>query len=133
MNTPRNSTGRWLQSHGRRRIQSAPISDDHRLLWGWVRLVLGLTQMSFSVTAAYLLAVRGLQWRVGVAALVATVAAIVSRFLYAGRPDPRLTASLDKQGVFESNAAQAEVCTAIDGKSLWSRPVRGERPNARQS
>jgi hypothetical protein len=95
----------WLQTDGIRRFQSVPASRNHRLLWGWARLLLGLIQMSFSITAAYLFAFRGVQWRVGVAALLATAAAVVSRVLYAGGPDPRLAASLDKENTDGQNLA----------------------------
>jgi hypothetical protein len=95
----------WLQTDGIRRLQSVPVSRNHRLLWGWARLLLGLTQMSFAITAAYLFAFRGLQWRVGVAALIATVAAVVSRVFYGGRADPRLAASLDKEPADGQNLA----------------------------
>jgi len=62
-----------------------------------MRLLLGLTQMVFSVTALCLMAFDGFHWRAGVALFVAAVAAAVSRSLYAGRPDPRLEASLDSE------------------------------------
>ena len=93
----------WLQTDGIRRLHSVPVSGNHRLLWGWARLVLGLTQMSFSLTAAYLWVWRGFQWRVGVAVLIASVAAVVSRVLYAGRPDPRLAAKLDQESTEGKN------------------------------
>lgn len=74
-----------------------PASRDHNLLWVWMRLLLGLTQMVFAVTAVYLMASDGFHWRAGVALSVAAVAAAVSRLLYAGLPDPRLEASLDSE------------------------------------
>lgn len=88
----------WLKTNGMRRLPSVPASTDHRLLWGWVRLALGLTQMAFSATTAYLLIAEGFHWRAVVAALVATTATGASRYFFGGRPDPRLEASLSGKG-----------------------------------
>lgn len=88
-----------IQTGGMREIPSVPTSGDHRLLWGWLRLILGLTQMAFTVVAAYLLIV-GFYERAVVAASLATGATVTSRYLFAGRPDPRLEASLgDKTSI----------------------------------
>jgi hypothetical protein len=78
-------------------------------VWGWIRLLLGLTQMAFAVTTAYLLAFYGFHWRTAVAGAVAGVAAGASRFLYAGRPDPRLEAHLNAEHIAASNEAAAKV------------------------
>ena len=51
--------------------------------------------MGFAVTAVYLLISNGFHWRAAVAGSVAGVAAGVSRYLYAGQPDPRLEAGQD--------------------------------------
>jgi hypothetical protein len=53
-----------------------------------------LTQMAFAIVAAYLLAEGGFHWRAAIAASVAAVATVASRYLFDGRPDPRLEASL---------------------------------------
>jgi len=81
-----------------------PASSDHYWLWVWMRLLLGLTQMVFAVTAVYLMAFDGFHWRAGVALSVAAVAAAVSRLLYAGRADPRLEASLGDEIADEERA-----------------------------
>jgi hypothetical protein len=78
-------------------------------VWGWIRLVLGLTQMAFAVTTAYLLAFYGFHWRTAVAGAVAGVAAGASRFLYAGRPDPRLEARLNAEHATAPHGAEAKV------------------------
>jgi hypothetical protein len=59
-----------------------------------MRLVLGLTQMAFSVTAVVLVIFSGFTWRALVAIAFAGAAAGASRYLYAGRPDPRLEEAL---------------------------------------
>lgn len=82
-----------------RRFQSVPASSEHRLFWGWIRFVLGLVQISFALHAVFIWAREGLVWRVAVAAMVASVAAIVSRLLYRGRPDPRIEVSLQDDEV----------------------------------
>lgn len=64
--------------------------------------------MSFSLTAVYVFVYHGFDWRVGVAGLVATVAAVISRLLYAGRPDPRLEEAL-KQNDPESKGGASEI------------------------
>lgn len=92
-------------------------ADEHRFSWGWMRLALGLTQMSFSLTAGCVLVFRGLGWRVYTAAAVATLAAAASRLLYAGRPDPVLEPS-----VRSGSAGQAKVTDSVrrqgDGRNL---------------
>ena len=62
-----------------------------------MRLVLGLTQMAFALTAVYLVASGGFHWRAVVAGSIAAVAAGASRYLYAGQPDPRLEGVLRGQ------------------------------------
>ena len=88
----------WLQASKIGRLRSLPASNEHRLLWGWIRLVLGLSQMGFALATVYALAFDGLHWRAGVAALIAAIAAATSRFLYAGRPDPRIEAAVNSSG-----------------------------------
>jgi hypothetical protein len=105
----------WLETHGKRRLPSVPASSDHRWLWGWMRLALGLTQMCFAVVAAYLLAADGPHWRAVVAASVATVAAVASRYLFAGRPDPRLEASLNGETSTRWNGAEGEARSKHQG------------------
>ena len=90
-----------------RRFRSVPVSSDHRWLWGWMRLVIGLTQIGFALAAAYLLVEGGLNWRSGIAASMSTVATVASRYLFAGRPDPRLEASLKEQSLTERMDGEA--------------------------
>jgi hypothetical protein len=96
----------WIETRGVRHFPKVAASSDHRLLWGWLRLVLGLTQMAFTV-AALLLIGAGIYGRGIVAASLATAATIASRHLFAGRPDPRLEASLDVRASIEAKGGGA--------------------------
>ena len=84
----------WIETRGMRQFASVPASRDHRLWWGWVRLLLGLVQMAFTVTAC-LLVYSGFYERALIAGLLATGATVASRRLFAGRPGRHLEASLD--------------------------------------
>lgn len=62
----------------------------HKLVWGWLRLLLGWLQMSLAAAGFGALLVLGhhpLTWALAIAALVAVV---ISRLLYHGKPDPKL-------------------------------------------
>jgi hypothetical protein len=76
-----------------RRFPSVPVSSEHRAVWGWLRLVLGLTQMAFAVTAAGLLISSGVHWPALVALSLTGIATGASRYLYRGQTDPRLAAA----------------------------------------
>lgn len=93
---------RWVQGHAMKGFPGVPVSSDHRLLWGWIRLVLGLTQMAFTATAC-LLIFHGFYGRAVVAIALATAATVISRYLFAGRPDPRLEDSLNGGTSIEQN------------------------------
>ena len=90
-----------------RRFRSVPVSSVHRWLWGWMRLVIGLTQIGFALAATYLFVDGGLNWRSGIAVSMSTVATVASRYLFAGRPDPRLEASLKDQSLTEADGRKA--------------------------
>jgi hypothetical protein len=62
----------------------------HKLLWGWLRLVLGLAQISLSSTGIVLLLMVGFHPATWAVLVAGTAATLTSRLLYAGRPDPRL-------------------------------------------
>lgn len=79
----------WLQPRRGQKLPSVPASDHHRLIWGWVRLVLGLTQIALTGTAIILLVHGGFTWRAVTALGIAFIATIASRILYKGRYDPR--------------------------------------------
>jgi hypothetical protein len=64
--------------------------------------------MSFAVVAVYLLIAGGFHWRAVVASSIATVATAASRYLFAGRPDPRLEEAL-KQNDSESKGGTPEI------------------------
>jgi hypothetical protein len=90
---------KWSLVHAIRRLSSVPVSREHRLLWGWIRLMLGFTQTMFAVAAVSLWALESFTWHVGLAALISSLAAAISRVQYAGRIDPRLEASLGSEGL----------------------------------
>ncbi len=63
----------------------------HTLIWGWCRLLLATVQLTCAPLAAYTVFAAGLDNPVSLTLFAAaTLAAIVSRLLYRGRPDPRL-------------------------------------------
>jgi hypothetical protein len=61
------------------------MSIPDKIKWGWFRLLLGVTQMVFSVLGALFLFTLGLDWRTIGATLIATSAAVMSRRLYRGK------------------------------------------------
>lgn len=63
--------------------------------WGWVRLVLGVLQISCSAYAVFLIFQIGLQPIAWVFIFAAFAATGVSRLLYRGRPGPALE---DREG-----------------------------------
>ncbi len=62
----------------------------HKLIWGWLRLFLGLAQMSLAAASFGLLITIGLHWITWAFIVGATAAAIVSRLLYHGQADSKL-------------------------------------------
>ena len=62
----------------------------HKLKWGWLRLFLALVQISLVPMAVGSLLTLGLHPLTWLFVLTATAAAIASRFLYRGQPDPQL-------------------------------------------
>ncbi len=69
------------------------MSDEwrHRLVWGWLRLLLGWSQMALAAAAAVALLAVGFHVVTWALVIGATTATAVSRLLYHGRPDPELT------------------------------------------
>ena len=59
-----------------------------KLIWGWLRLALGMAQIVLSTAALVLLSAVGLQSITWVFILGAAIAMVVSRLLYHGRPGP---------------------------------------------
>jgi hypothetical protein len=59
-------------------------------MWGYLRLALGLAQISLSTTALALLFTVGLHPFTWAVLAAGTATTITSRLLYGGRPDPRL-------------------------------------------
>lgn len=70
--------------------------------------MIGLTQMVFAFAAAYLLVEGGFNWRSGIAASLSAISAIASRYLFAGRPDPRLESGLKQETSTELNGREAK-------------------------
>jgi hypothetical protein len=59
----------------------------HRLIWGWLRLVLGFAQMALVALSVGALLAVGLHWITYVFVGAATAAALLSRLLYQGKPE----------------------------------------------
>lgn len=68
----------------------------HRLVWGWLRLVLGFPQMGLVAAALGSLITVGLHWITLLFVSAATAATITSRALYRGRIDPVVNRRKDK-------------------------------------
>ncbi len=62
----------------------------HRLVWGWLRLLLGWTQMALAAAALVALFTVGFRPVTWALAAGATVATVISLLIYRGRPDPEL-------------------------------------------
>jgi hypothetical protein len=61
---------------------------EKRLLWGWLRLVLGFAQIAFvglSIGALFAVGLKPLTW---VFVICATALTLMSRLIYRGRPTP---------------------------------------------
>jgi hypothetical protein len=66
------------------------LSSKRILYWGWLRMALGVVQMSCALSAAFAIFAVGLQpvtWALVIGAFAATA---LSRLLYRGQPDPNL-------------------------------------------
>lgn len=57
----------------------------HNLIWGWFRLVLGLTQMSAAAAAILTFFAVGLEWRTWALMGIGLSASVLSRWIYRGR------------------------------------------------
>jgi hypothetical protein len=69
----------------------------HKLIWGWLRLLLGLAQMFLTVAAAVVLFTIGLHPLTWALIVGATSATIVSRLIYHGKAAPELRRDSDNQ------------------------------------
>lgn len=63
-------------------------STQHKLVWGGLRFFLGLAQMWLAIAGLTLLVMVGLRAVTIVVVIAATVATIISRLPYRGKPDP---------------------------------------------
>ena len=59
-----------------------------KVLWGWLRFVLGVAQMTFAFATAGLLLLVGLHALTWIFLAVTTILTISSRLLYHGRKGP---------------------------------------------
>jgi hypothetical protein len=57
-------------------------------VWGWLRLVLGITQITFSVWSVVLIVRDGLQPKTGIVIGLGFLALALSRWIYRGRARP---------------------------------------------
>ena len=62
----------------------------HRLVWGWLRVLLGIAQVVLASAGLILVLTIGFHPLTCIVAAGATLLTIVSRILYRGRPDPKL-------------------------------------------
>jgi hypothetical protein len=63
----------------------------HKLIWGWLRIVLGIAQMSFAAMGFISLLMIGTNWLTWLFVIGAAITTIISWLLYRGKPDPNLT------------------------------------------
>lgn len=66
------------------------VASGHKLVWGWLRLLLGLAQMCLAAAGFILLITVGVQPVTLLFLAGATAATIASRLLYRGRRGPKL-------------------------------------------
>lgn len=63
----------------------------HTFVWGWLRMALGVGQMSFVMVSIIALVFGGLQRSTYILAAIATGLTLTSRVLYRGEKDPKLS------------------------------------------
>jgi len=61
---------------------------DQRFVWGWLRLVLGIAQMTLAITTFGMFLIVGFHPITWILFAVTTTLLIVSRILYRGRKGP---------------------------------------------
>ena len=66
------------------------MASSKKLIWGWLRLFLGVIQMVLTTACVGLLLTLGLHWATWIFFAGATAATIISRLLYRGHADPDL-------------------------------------------
>ncbi len=59
----------------------------HTLIWGWLRLFLGMTQITFSTAAVVILLTIGLRPIVIIVVASGLIATIISHLIYQGQSD----------------------------------------------
>jgi hypothetical protein len=62
----------------------------HAFIWGWLRMALGIGQMSVALVSVITLIAVGFQPITYALVALATALTLLSRILYKGRKDPRL-------------------------------------------
>lgn len=63
----------------------------HTFVWGWLRMALGIGQMSFVTVSVIALLVVGFQRSTYILLAIATGLTVTSRILYRGEKDPKLS------------------------------------------
>jgi len=71
--------------HAPKAVPTLVLGEKHYLVWGILRLVLGVVQMAFAAAAILCLILVGLSSATLTCAAVATTATVVSRTLFHGR------------------------------------------------
>jgi hypothetical protein len=66
------------------------VASGHKLVWGWLRLLLGLAQMCLATIGLILLITLGVHPLTLLFVAAATIATISSLLLYRKRPDHKL-------------------------------------------
>lgn len=73
------------------------IATTHKLVWGWIRLALGIAQVSFAVMGVTSLLIVGTKWPTSLFVICAFITTTISWLLYRGKSDPYLTRSNENE------------------------------------
>ncbi|MBW4626515.1 MAG: hypothetical protein KME49_13700 [Brasilonema octagenarum HA4186-MV1] len=68
----------------------------HTLIWGYLRLFLGVMQTSLAAAAILMVVNVGVRPITVIVATSALTATVISRLIYKGKPDPMIEGNKDK-------------------------------------
>lgn len=77
--------------HLKSKNELSTMETRQKFVWGWLRLVLGVGQMTFAIATAGLLFLVGLHTLTWIFLAITTMLTITSRLLYHGRKAPNQT------------------------------------------